>query len=790
MFRFSAACIAAAVLGFQVRATAQSGSPIADVEAALKRLDVAAASVHIDPADLDLFDRQPPRSPMLDWAMHDPFKLLVLPGFMDDQILVGDATDVASKALANLSRWQGKTVRRNLVGDPLERARKLAAGDSPVVGAIERVYTLGGGKLPDDVREGIKTNLTGSPLELQQKIAVLIHTMCDAHEWAQTASAELTEAQWAELLSAGQGTLAPGASPMIEYQRRKLVARAVVEYDYALATVGAEDITYAAADLATLFVTPEEEALPFTPAPVARRSEPPTPRISGGGGGLPTTIPKVTTQPGTALQPTVPLQRPQQTPTAIPNTAAGSKAVQPQQQAKAKNQPDPKPGDRVQDKPERNEGMKNSSAPAPPPLYAREAPKWSLDVPTPLGQISIGTEHKLAASPLAPFLVIDWAGDDTYSVRVGANTAPKQRVSVLIDFGGNDTYANTEDKLGSFGSGQGGVGMVFDFAGNDQYRVTQNGLGYANYGCGVLYDHQGDDKYEAVERAEGCAASSGIGLLIDRAGKDEYRIFTVGQGYGGPAGAGALIDRTGDDTYVANDTEIKYPSPQTNEHNTSLAQGCGSGIRGDYQEGLSIPGGVGLLCDGGGKDSYTCGVFGQGVGYWFGTGVLYDREGDDTYQGQWYAQGASAHFSVGVLIDGMGNDTYSAAMNVTQGAGHDVGLGMFVDADGDDRYTAGGLAWGAGNAAAIGLFIDRAGADKYTAVSDAINNLGYATPDSSGSIRKTIAGTGLFFDLGGRDTYPKDRGGDNRTWSDKSEVPADVFPGRAKGVDMDAGGSR
>ncbi len=774
--------LAAAVFIVQDRAAAQV-SPLADVDAALKRAELSRDDLRIDLADLDLFDRQEPRSPLHASILAKPFNALVLPGFLDESLSIAEASQVASSALANLSRWHGRTVRRDLIGDPLDRARKLAEGPDPVVAAIKRVYTIGGGTFAADAQEKVKTDLAGSPLELQQKIAVLIHVMCDAQEWTSLACEPLSDTQWNELLTTGRGVPEPGLTPISEHRRRLMTAGALNDFDTALVIAAMQDLTFAVADLATLFVVQEEEPLPPQPSqPVVSR--PP----SGGasrGAGAPIQPREITTVPGrvtpsggaTALPPTGHTPQPGQA------GAPGQPRPQP-------NPAPPGPDNRVSKDPDKNQGAQNSSAPAPPPLYAKDAPKWSIDLMTPLGQISIGAEHKLTDNPLPPFLVIDWAGDDVYATRVAANAAPKQRVSVLIDFGGNDSYVNTDDKLGNFGSGQCGVGMLFDFAGDDTYTITQNGLGHAIFGGGLLYDHAGTDKYTAVERAQGCAFTRGVALLVDRSGKDVYQIFTVGQGYGGPGALGALIDVSGDDAYIANNTDIRFPSPQSAENNISMAQGCGSGVRGDYLEGLSLPGGVGLLYDGGGKDTYTCGVFGQGVGYWFGVGVLYDRNGDDVYQGQWYAQGASAHFAVGLLIDGEGDDTYAASMNVTQGAGHDVGLGMFVDLAGNDRYTAGSLAWGAGNAAGIGIFVDRQGADRYVLDGDAASNLGFVTPDASGSVRKTIPGAGVFLDLGGRDTYPTGRGGDNRVWADKPAIPADVFPGRAHGVDMEAGSYR
>src|SRR5262249_5939373 len=146
------------------------------------------------------FDHQGTRSTLLESALADPLKLTVMPGMLDDGMQVMDAADVASKVLSNLSRWQGQWVRRHLVGQPLDHARSLATGDTPLVGAVERVFKLGGSTMPDDVRDQVKNSFTGAPLELQKKLAVLIHAMCDAQEWSSVAADAFSEPQWKDLL--------------------------------------------------------------------------------------------------------------------------------------------------------------------------------------------------------------------------------------------------------------------------------------------------------------------------------------------------------------------------------------------------------------------------------------------------------------------------------------------------------------------------------------------------------------------------------------------------------------
>jgi hypothetical protein len=213
---------------------------------------------------------------------------------------------------------------------------------------------------------------------------------------------------------------------------------------------------------------------------------------------------------------------------------------------------------------------------------------------------------------------------------------------------------------------------------------------------------------------------------------------------------GLLLDVSGNDTYIANDTDIKFPSAQSTEHNGSLSQGFGFGRRGDYLDGHSWAGGVGMLVDGAGNDNYSCGIFGQGGSYWYGVGILADEGGDDSYLGQWYCQGSAAHFALGILQDSAGNDKYTGKMNMCGGAGHDFSLGWLEDRAGNDAYDMPNLSLGGGNANGVGVFWDCAGDDSY--LTSGVT-LGQASVAGSGSVRDFIMCLGVFVDGGGRDTY-------------------------------------
>lgn len=395
---------------------------------------------------------------------------------------------------------------------------------------------------------------------------------------------------------------------------------------------------------------------------------------------------------------------------------------------------------------------------------APEKAKYSFTLETSFGPVILrgGTDD---TAPLTdPFLVIDTGGNDT-TFNAARAASPTRPFSIHIDTAGKDQYLSDpalatisvekwEGRKSGSGSGpasaQLGISVLIDSAGDDLYRSHRPAFGSARMGCAMLLDKGGSDTYDSRSDSLGFGLFGG-GILEDLGGDDTYSGFTQVQGTGITMGLGVLADRGGNDVYTANDTVIDNPSPQSAQHNVSMSQGAGYGRRADYTDGHSLAGGVGILLDTQGDDSYSCGVFGQGVGYWMGVGLLWDLAGQDTYSGQWYCQGASAHFAVGILEDEAGSDSYLAPMNMAQGAGHDFSVGFLKDAAGDDKYVAPNLSFGAGNANGIGWMLELGGNDSYT--SSGIT-LGRASEHPPESLRGRTINLGVFMDLAGQDTYP------------------------------------
>ncbi len=398
--------------------------------------------------------------------------------------------------------------------------------------------------------------------------------------------------------------------------------------------------------------------------------------------------------------------------------------------------------------------VRDNLAAAQPELWSA---KWRYSADTTFGRIELTSDSADVSVDAALVLAIHGYGDDNYAMtsaaKRGLGEAYNNAASVIFDLGGDDNYASVEDAIHGFGAGVFGYGYVYDLGGNDHYKAGFIGQGSGIFGTGLLYDAAGDDSYSAVASSQG-SGQYGTGILVDLAGNDRYESFQTSQGYGYTRGVGLLLDAAGEDQYIANDTEIRFPGPQTAEHNTSMCQGVGNGRRGDYLDGHSWAGGVGMLIDGGGTDSYSCGVFGQACSYWYGTGILCDKGSEsDGFKGIWYVQGSGAHFGLSCLQNDGGNDSYLATINMAQGAGHDFSLSWFEDRAGNDSYSAPNLSLGGANANGIGIFWDAAGDDSYRSKGV---TLGCGGGVSAPSLRQYMLNLGIFVDGGGRDIYEEE----------------------------------
>ena len=446
-------------------------------------------------------------------------------------------------------------------------------------------------------------------------------------------------------------------------------------------------------------------------------------------------------------------------------------------------------------------------------------------IDTPYGRIIVGGPGPNRYTDAGVLAIIDVGGDDDYVFANAQDALGMHPLQVIVDFGGDDVYGT--DGVGGPAAGVLGISVLIDRAGNDRYvqglspafkpreysraslvipdtegvdtrlvpyvrlygaparataAVTDEpgvaldagftfGAGFL--GVGLLIDEAGDDLYLAQKYAFGAGFWSGIGLLHDVSGNDVYAAGCAAAGAGINGAFGLLDDRTGDDFYQCLGTfENSYSVGQEYDNGYS-GQGIGFGSswraesRGAPRRLVpTLGGGVGIVIDGAGNDSYVGSSFGVASGYAGGMGMAIDLEGNDTwfvrrgpdggnhfgFSGN-HALGNGCHRGVGFLLDCAGNDRYSAS-NLGGGTAWDIGIGFLIDLGGDDRMTdlhgkqeRGHTGWGAAKAFAVSYHLG--GSDAYER----------ATFGDAGTIGDGYPGVGgnfsFFFDIGPEtDIYP------------------------------------
>ena len=344
-------------------------------------------------------------------------------------------------------------------------------------------------------------------------------------------------------------------------------------------------------------------------------------------------------------------------------------------------------------------------------------------------------------------IILDLGGNDRYLNRAGGSSR-ENPFTIVIDFSGNDLYASSEDF--SQGAGILGAGFLIDLEGNDSYVARNYSQGMGFFGAGLLVDLAGRDVYKSDSVSQG-AAVFGIGILAEGTGNDDYSAKRFSQAFGFVKGYGAIVELEGADKYFASGEYPDFRDPEKSYE--SLSQGFGLGFR-PSELSVHVSGGIGILTDAEGNDTYIGDYFAQGSSYWYALGILADKKGHDKYIAGRYSQGAGTHLTSGILMDGEGDDQYLATFGVSQGCGHDYAIGMLLDNGGNDRYISGIISQGAGNDNGIGILNDNGGDDEYH-----IQALGRGR----GNFRedRKLGSFGLHFDTGGGTDYYSSKGKNN-----------------------------
>jgi hypothetical protein len=349
------------------------------------------------------------------------------------------------------------------------------------------------------------------------------------------------------------------------------------------------------------------------------------------------------------------------------------------------------------------------------------------EITSPMGKMAIGGAGRNTYHGKYAF-ILDIGGDDVY------NLEAVDGLQIIYDVSGNDQYNALTDF--AIASGFFYPALLYDLEGDDIYNGRNFSLGSGLFSFGMLVDSSGNDIYRGDTHTQG-AGTFGLGLLIDKGGTDSYNCALFGQAFGGIKGLGFLCDMNGNDIYFAGG---KYKDfLRYDDHYLSLSQGFAYGLR------PWMSGGVALLIDSSGHDTYISDIFGQGSSYWYALGMLVDLAGNDKYLSFQYAQGVGTHLTLGVLLDKSGDDYYFSK-GVSQGCGHDLSVGILIDYLGNDTYQAYDLSQGAGSANGFGWLVDYLGDDSYQ-IKGCQNTQGYGNP------RRDYGSIGLFMDLMGKDEY-------------------------------------
>ncbi len=402
-----------------------------------------------------------------------------------------------------------------------------------------------------------------------------------------------------------------------------------------------------------------------------------------------------------------------------------------------------------------------------------------LRVPGVTGQVAARIETPAGA------ILIGGKGPNTYQLD------DMRDVAVIIDLGGRNTYYEGTvgiDRpvlaiinLGERNNFQGvragiqggavlGVSMVVNRGGDNFYEAQDVAQGSALAGVGIVVDYGPNNRYRGVRRVQG-QAIGGVGILLDRGGKNDYHAAMWAQGFGGPLGFGLLDNVTGNNHYYCGGLwRDSYPETPGYE---GWGQGVGAGIR------QVADGGVGVILDGGGENTYEFDYLSHGGGYWCGLGFARDFGGNTkrlitrtAFDGgprqqpvfQRFGCGWGCHYAMGFLFDDSGDDVYEGTI-MGSGMAWDCSMGVLCDFAGNDHYTAtGGLTQGTGAQMGFGILFDYRGDDVYEGYGQ-----GYASPSITYHDMGACGGNFSFLiDYGGKDQYGC--GADDNTYLQRGDV--------------------
>jgi hypothetical protein len=296
-------------------------------------------------------------------------------------------------------------------------------------------------------------------------------------------------------------------------------------------------------------------------------------------------------------------------------------------------------------------------------------------------------------------LILDLGENNLYTNNAGG-TRSHIPVALVINWGGHNRYIARNNF--SQGAGVLGGGFLIDLGGHSTFIALDGSQGAGFWGIGLLYSGEGSSVFQARNNSQG-VGQMGLGMLIGY-GQGNYSCLHQGQALGLFGGAGILINKAGNNIYRLGG--LKPDFRDLEKSTVSMGQGFGCGVQPDADK-LGVPGGIGVLIDEKGYNSYIADYFAQGSSYYYGTGILDNRGGSNQYIAGRYAQGAGIHAAAGILLNSGGGNTFFSSVGVSQGMGHDYGVGILQNNMGGNDYHGGVLVQGAATHGGFGLLIDK-----------------------------------------------------------------------------------
>ncbi len=266
-------------------------------------------------------------------------------------------------------------------------------------------------------------------------------------------------------------------------------------------------------------------------------------------------------------------------------------------------------------------------------------------------------------------VIWDLKGDDIYDCYSFCQASSLFGGGFLLDADGEDSYSGFRS-LQSFAATN-GSSLLLDTGGqSDSYLAYTSPLDFPSLVDSNVNSSfaQGATLGKRSDTIDGHSWSGGVAVLIDDGGHNRFEAGFFAQGFSYWYGLSMLLTSKGNDTYLSD----------------------------KYSQGSATHYGIGILFDKGGDDKYQVRQeLGLGVGHDFSYGVFIDLKGNDIYEAANLSLGCGSANGMGFFWDNEGNDTYNLSAKQFMGCVVDrVGrhsirnrnhtLGVFVDAGGKD----------------------------------------------------------------------------------------------------------